>query len=87
VLEEWGFRVELQESAAGRPNVIARIGAARGGGARTLLLNGHLDTVGVAGMVHPPWEPAVREERLYGRGSTDMKSGVAAITDAPLVLM
>jgi len=82
VLEEWGFRVELQESAAGRPNVIARIGAARGGGARTLLLNGHLDTVGVAGMVHPPWEPAVREERLYGRGSTDMKSGVAAMCAA-----
>jgi acetylornithine deacetylase len=76
VLREWGFRVELQEAAAGRPNVIARIGSP---GGRALVLNGHLDTVGVDGMIHPPWEPAIRDGRLYGRGSTDMKAGVAAM--------
>jgi acetylornithine deacetylase len=85
VLTDWGFRVELQESVAGRPNVVARIGSGRGGRAGSesaLLLNGHLDTVGVDGMVHPPWDPAVREGRLYGRGATDMKAGVAAMCAA-----
>lgn len=78
-LRDWGFRVELLESSAGRPTVIARIGSGTG---RSLILNGHLDTVGVEGMIHPPWEPVVRDGRLYGRGSTDMKSGVAAMCAA-----
>ena len=85
VLTDWGFRVEVRESVVGRPNVVARIGGARGGGAgneRALLLNGHLDTVGVEGMVHPPWDPVVRDGRLYGRGATDMKAGVAAMCAA-----
>ncbi|MEA3247164.1 MAG: ArgE/DapE family deacylase [Gemmatimonadota bacterium] len=76
VLGDWGFRVELQQVASGRPNVIARIGTP---GGRSLLLNGHLDTVGTEGMVHEPWEPAVRDGRVYGRGSADMKAGVAAM--------
>ena len=80
VLTDWGLRVELQESATGRANVIARGGARDGG--RSLLLNGHLDTVGVEGMTHAPWEPTIRDGRLYGRGSTDMKSGVAAMCAA-----
>lgn len=81
VLESWGFRVELRDAAPGRPNVIARIGN-RGPGARSLMLNGHLDVVGVEGMVHSPWEGGVREGRLYGRGSSDMKAGVAAMCAA-----
>ncbi len=76
VLREWGFRVELQEVVPGRQNVIARIGTP---GGRALVLNGHLDTVGVDGMVHPPWDPDVRDGRLYGRGSADMKGGVASM--------
>ncbi len=79
VLTTWGFRVSLMESAAGRPNVIARIG--RSGG-RTLMFNGHLDTVGVAGMTHPPFEPVVHDGKLFGRGSCDMKGGVAAMCAA-----
>ena len=80
VLVDWGFTVDLLEVAHGRPNVIARIGGGHGG--RSLLLNGHLDTVGVEGMVHPPFTPDVRDGRLYGRGSADMKSGVAAMCAA-----
>ena len=84
-LEQWGFRVELQETAAARPNVIARIGRANGGPkGRALLFNGHLDTVGVEGMIHAPWEPAMRDGRVYGRGSADMKAGVAAMCAAAL---
>jgi acetylornithine deacetylase len=74
--------VELQETGVNRPNVIARIGSAAQSGDRALLLNGHLDTVGVEGMVHPAWDPAIRDGRLFGRGSTDMKAGVASMCAA-----
>lgn len=47
----------------------------------TVLLNGHLDTVGVAGMA-APFTPRVEGDRMYGRGTADMKGGVAAIVAA-----
>jgi acetylornithine deacetylase len=69
------LEVELIESVSGRPNVIA---VARGtGGGKTLLLNGHMDTVGVAGMPDAH-QPVIKDGRVYGRGSYDMKGGVAA---------
>lgn len=79
VLRAWGFAAELQEAAPGRPNVVARIGAGRG---PSLMLNGHLDVVGTANMVHAPFDAAERDGRLYGRGATDMKGGVAAMCAA-----
>ena len=69
-----GFEVEIVGDE--RPSVIARR-RGRGGG-RSLLLNGHLDTVGVAGM-EAPFEPRVDGGRLYGRGSYDMKGALAAV--------
>jgi acetylornithine deacetylase len=80
VLDAWGFRTELQEAAPGRPNLVARIGAARGG--RTLMFNGHLDVVGVEGMSHAPFSAVERDGRLHGRGSADMKGGIAAMCAA-----
>jgi acetylornithine deacetylase len=75
-LEEAGLEVELEEVAPGRPNVVA---IARGsGGGRSLMLNAHMDTVGVAGM-GAPFEPRVEDGRLFGRGSYDMKASLAAI--------
>jgi acetylornithine deacetylase len=79
VLDAWGFRVSLVDSVPGRPNVVARIGRA---GGRTLMFNGHLDTVGVEGMTHEPYDPAIRDGNLFGRGSCDMKGGVAAMCAA-----
>src|SRR5688500_2235418 len=73
VLEAWGFRVELDDAAPGRPNVIARIG--RGEGGPSLMFNGHLDVVGVDGMTHAPFEGEDRDGRIFGRGASDMKAG------------
>ena len=75
-LEAAGLEVTIEEPIQGRPSVV---GVARGrGGGRSLLLDAHLDTVGVEGM-DQPHQPRVEGERLYGRGAYDMKSGLAAI--------
>ncbi len=81
VLRDWGFRVTMQEAAPDRPNVIARVGEARPGAA-VLMFNGHLDVVGVDGMIHDPFTAESRNGRIYGRGATDMKGGVAAMCAA-----
>src|SRR5579884_154165 len=62
----------------GRRNVLARIGGA--GRGRSVLFNGHMDTVpvGHGKWTDSPWSGALREGRLYGRGSFDMKGGLAA---------
>jgi acetylornithine deacetylase len=70
-----GLEVETVESTCGRPSVV---GIARGtGGGRSLMLNAHLDTVGVVG-VERPFEARVEGGRLYGRGAYDMKGALAA---------
>ena len=71
-----GLDVHREETArAGRPNVVA---VARGiGGGKVLMLNAHMDTVGVAGMTDP-FRPVVRQGRLYGRGAMDTKAALAA---------
>ena len=79
VVADWarsaGLEVELDEALPGRPNAVV---TARGsGGGRTLLLNGHLDTVGVAGM-DDPFGARIEGGRLHGRGSYDMKGALAA---------
>jgi acetylornithine deacetylase len=79
-LEEKGFETHWLEKTAGRPSVV---GIAKGsGGGKSLMLNGHIDTVTTAGMGIPALEPRVENGRLYGRGSYDMKCGVAAMLTA-----
>src|SRR4029079_10969550 len=78
-LRDWGFDVRLQEAAPARPNVIASIGPAN---APALMLNGHLDVVGVQAMSHPPFDAELRGDLIYGRGSADMKGGIAAMCAA-----
>jgi acetylornithine deacetylase len=82
VLSDWGFEVQLVDAVPGRPNVIAQIGPED---APALMLNGHLDVVGVEGMVHPPFAAEVRDGRIYGRGSADMKGGIAAMCAAAAI--
>jgi acetylornithine deacetylase len=74
-----GLDVRLQEVRPGRPNVIALLEGRIPG--RSLMFCGHLDTVGVEGM-SGPFEPVIRDGRLYGRGAQDMKGGVAAMIAA-----
>jgi acetylornithine deacetylase len=79
LLQAWGFAVETFDVAPGRPNVMARF---EGDGDTTLLLNGHLDTVGVEGMTIPPFAAQIVGSRLLGRGACDMKGGVASLLAA-----
>jgi acetylornithine deacetylase len=65
------------ESLSGRPNVV---GTFRGtGGGRSLILNAHIDTVepgDIANWTHDPYAAEIGDNRLYGRGSCDMKAGL-----------
>ena len=75
LMREWGLEVINRELAPGRFNAL---GILRGsGGGRSLLFNGHTDTVSVEGM-SDPFSGAVRDGRLYGRGASDMKGSLAA---------
>ena len=73
--EAAGLRAEVLELTPGRPSVLVRGG--RGEGGRRLLLCGHLDTVGHAGLPEP-LVPRIEGDRLYARGGYDMKAGLAA---------
>jgi acetylornithine deacetylase len=75
-LAERGFEIHRLESRPGRPSVV---GVAKGGGGRSLILNGHLDTVSIAGYDGNALGATVQDGKLFGRGAFDMKSGLAAI--------
>ncbi|MGI5838344.1 MAG: ArgE/DapE family deacylase [bacterium] len=76
-LQEIGLKAERKEIAPGRMNVV---GVWRGTGhGKSLMLNGHIDTVSAEGMVHPPFQASLKEGRVYGRGALDMKGGLTAI--------
>ncbi|MGH6899100.1 MAG: ArgE/DapE family deacylase [Geminicoccaceae bacterium] len=71
-----GYR-PVQRGYEGRPNLVATLKGT--GGGRSLLLNGHTDVIPVgAGWSDDPWSATIRDGRIYGRGSADMKSGVAS---------
>jgi acetylornithine deacetylase len=82
-LRRAGLEVSIEVVADGRPNVVGVLeGRAKG---RSIMLCGHTDTVGVAGM-SDPFTPVERGGRLYGRGAQDMKGGVAAMMAAAAVV-
>ncbi len=70
-----GFEVDSRDVVPGRPNAWGRLKG--GGGGPTLMLAGHLDTVGTEGY-EAPFDPKVEHGRVYGRGSCDMKAALAA---------
>lgn len=80
--------VQPGTSFDGRPNVV---GVLKGsGGGRSLLLNGHVDTVPTAPddqWRDGPLSAAVRDDAIWGRGASDMKGGLAAMTMAVITLL
>ncbi|HWT92695.1 MAG TPA: M20/M25/M40 family metallo-hydrolase [Solirubrobacteraceae bacterium] len=75
---------------AGRPQLAARLRGSSGEGARSLLLNGHIDVVPAAredGWERDPFDPHVTADgNLVGRGACDMKGGISAMVLAAEVL-
>ena len=72
-----GFEVHRLEATPGRPSIV---GIARGlGGGKSLMFNGHFDTVTLAGYDGDALSGKIKDGKLYGRGSFDMKGGVAAM--------
>lgn len=78
-LSRLGLEPIIHEVEAGRRNVSAVLKGT--GGGRTLLLNAHMDTVGVTGMADP-FSGEIRDGKLYGRGAYDMKASIAAMLGA-----
>jgi acetylornithine deacetylase len=76
-LNALGLDVKRSEVALGRFNVVGTLKGS--GGGRSLLLNAHLDTVGVDGMTIAPFGGDLRNGRVYGRGAQDMKASLAAM--------
>ena len=79
MLEEWGYKVEYHEYAEGRTSVVARAG---GSDAKPpIVFTGHLDVVplGTRKWAHDAFTGETDGDKLYGRGSSDMKAGVAAM--------
>src|SRR5215470_4830988 len=70
-----GLASQTLEATPGRPSVLVR--SHTEGTGRSLMLCGHLDTVGV-GQMSDPLTPVIDGDRLYGRGAYDMKAGLAA---------
>lgn len=74
-----GMDVEITEAAPNRPNVVGVLEGKQKG--KSLMFCGHIDTVGVEGMTNP-FDPKIQDGKVYGRGSQDMKGGVAAMINA-----
>ena len=74
------LEVRQQHVTGDRSNVVAVLRGS--GGGRSLMLNGHMDTVGVEGMSIEPFRPLVRDGFVHGRGTSDMKGAIAAMIGA-----
>ena len=86
LLRDGGFDVRMDNFEPGRANVVARLADLEGDS--PLVFSGHLDTVpnGMNAWATNPFQGVIRGDKLYGRGASDMKSGVAAMVAAALEL-
>ncbi|MBX9679767.1 MAG: M20 family metallopeptidase [Gemmataceae bacterium] len=75
-----GVPYEKQQAAPGRENVVARF--ERPGAARTILFEAHQDTVPVTNMTVPPFEGKIEGNRMFGRGTCDVKGGMTSMLSA-----
>jgi len=83
LLSRLGFKIKTVLSPKGRWNIVAEKRWGRGG--RTLIFNGHLDVVpsgDPSQWKYSPFQGKLSKGRIYGRGSSDMKSGIASFLQA-----
>lgn len=86
LLAEHGFETEVTDLGNNRGNVTARL---KGSGERkSLILNGHLDVVppGQVAWDHPPFDPVQKDGKIYARGTSDMKAGLASMIIAAIAV-
>ncbi len=86
-LDERGIRYWTVGPDAEKPNIVSNVKFGKPG--RNLVMNGHIDVFPVgdgAGWNHPPWDGALVDGRIYGRGACDMKAGTTASIYAYAVL-
>lgn len=84
-LQSLGVEVTTYVIEPGRVNVVGRVkGSGQG---RSLLLNAHMDTVGVEGMTIDPFSGKIKDGKLFGRGAQDMKGSLAAMMAAAKALV
>jgi acetylornithine deacetylase/succinyl-diaminopimelate desuccinylase family protein len=82
-MKELGFQVTLYEADKNRPNLVGVLSSGKPG--PKLLLNGHMDTVPPGNLEKwsfDPYSGEIKGRRLYGRGSCDMKGGIASMLNA-----
>jgi succinyl-diaminopimelate desuccinylase len=83
ILEDAGYRIELSEFADGRSNLVARLGG-EADNDLPICFTGHMDTVPLGNEIwsYEPFGGEIHDGKIYGRGTTDMKGGVAAMVIA-----
>ncbi|EOS7734726.1 ArgE/DapE family deacylase [Enterococcus hirae] len=86
LLNKHGIQGEIVSHTEGRDNLVATY---QNGHGRVLGLSGHMDVVSAgdeSNWTYPPFAAEIKGNRLYGRGATDMKSGLAAMVIAMIEL-
>lgn len=76
--EKENINVKLEEVEENRLNVMASLGNIKNENI-PLMLNGHIDTVPGSGMSYEPFNPFIKNGKVYGRGSAGMKGGLVAM--------
>ncbi|PGL70903.1 peptidase [Bacillus sp. AFS055030] len=79
-MKEHPYFISTRDSFTGSPNIVATLKGTSGG--KSMILNGHIDVVpegNIQQWTYPPYSATVVDNKLYGRGATDMKGGNVAL--------